>query len=143
MLTILLEMAVNIRQQIEEVAERIVLLSDAAGKDVIEGFSNDIFDDGARAAFVAISNQYERALWFYINEPILFEEALNARQADVFRQSVSCYSGFVAPKNLAILDNESARQAFHQAVAQKLSCDTTAVAVQVFKSFVRFSASFI
>lgn len=121
------------RQQIEEVAERIVLLSDAAGQDVIEGFIHDIFDENDREAFVAIPNQYQRALWLFINEPVLFEEAFNARQADVFRQSVSCYSGFVAPKQLVIVDSESARQTFHQAVAQKLSCKTDAVAVQVFK----------
>lgn len=121
------------RQQIEEVAERIVLLSDAAGQDVIEGFIHDIFDENDREAFAAIPNQYQRALWLFINEPALFEEAFNARQADVFRQSASCYSGFVAPKQLAIVDSESARQTFHQAVAQKLSCKTDAVAVQVFK----------
>jgi hypothetical protein len=35
------------QQRIEEVAERIVLLSDCAGQDVIDGFKDDIFDDVA------------------------------------------------------------------------------------------------
>jgi len=110
-----------------------VLLSDGAGQDVIDGISQDIVGDDAKAAFAAIPNQYERALWLYLNAPALFEEALNARQADVFRQSASCYSGYVAPKDLTILDDVAARQAFHQAVAQQLCCAADTVAVQVFK----------
>jgi hypothetical protein len=121
---------VSARRKIEEVAERIVLLSDGAGQDVIEGISQDIVGDDAKAAFAAIPNQYERALWLYLNTPALFEEALNARQADVFRQSASCYSGYVAPKDLTVLDDAAARQAFHQAVAQQLGCAADTVAVQ-------------
>ena len=92
--------ALGERQRIEEAAERIVLLSDGAGQDVIDGFKDDIFDDDAREAFAVIPNQYQRALWLHINEPVIFEEALNARQADVFRQSASCYSGFIVYKTL-------------------------------------------
>jgi len=50
-------LGVGERQRIEEVAERIVLLSDGAGQDVIDGFKDDIFDDAAREAFAAIPNQ--------------------------------------------------------------------------------------
>lgn len=124
--------ALGERQKIEEVAERIVLLTDAAGQDVIEGISQDIAAD-EKAAFAAIPNQYERTLWLYRHAPALFEEALNARQADVFRQSASCYSGYVAPRDLTVLDDAAARQAFHQAVAQQLGCAADTVAVQVFK----------
>lgn len=60
---VLSALGVGERQRIEEVAERIVLLSDGAGQDVIDGFKDDIFDDAARETFVAIPNQYERALW--------------------------------------------------------------------------------
>lgn len=49
-------LGVSERQRIEEVAERIVLLSDGAGQDVIDGFKDDIFDDAAREAFAAIPN---------------------------------------------------------------------------------------
>lgn len=131
--SILSALGVSERQKIEEVAERIILLSDGAGQDVIEGISQDIFGDDEKAAFAAIPNQYERALWLHSHEPALFEEALNARQADVFRQSASCYSGYVAPKDLTVLDDVAARLAFHQAVAQQLGCAADAVAVQVFK----------
>jgi hypothetical protein len=124
---------VSARRKIEEMAERIVLLSDGAGQDVIEGISQDIIGDDAKAAFASIPNQYERALWLYLNAPELFEEALNARQADVFRQSASCYSGYVAPKELTVLDDMAARQAFHHAIAHQLGCSADTVAVQVFK----------
>jgi len=90
---------VSARQRIEEVAEQIILLSDGPGQDVLDGFSQEIFDDEARAQFEGIRSQYERALWIYLNEGDLFEEALNARQADIFRQSPSCYSGYMAPKD--------------------------------------------
>lgn len=117
------------RQQIEEVAEKIILLSDGPGQDVIDGFSADVFDD----AFGAIRNQYERALWLYVNQAELFKEALDARQADVFRQSISCYSGFVAPENLAVVTDAAARDVFHGNVAQQLGCAKDAVAIQIFK----------
>ena len=42
--TVLSGLDINHRQRIEEVAERIVLLSDGAGQDVIEGFRDDIFE---------------------------------------------------------------------------------------------------
>ena len=126
-------LGVSERQRIEEVAERIVLLSDGAGQDVIEGFKDDIFDEAAREAFAAIPNQYQRALWLHVNEPVIFEEALNARQADVFRQSASCYSGYMAPANLAVLHDEAAKSVFHQNVAQQLGCSADAVAIQIFK----------
>ena len=54
-------LGVSERQRIEDVAERIVLLSDGAGQDVIDGFKDDIFDDADREAFAAIPNQYQRA----------------------------------------------------------------------------------
>lgn len=130
---VLAALGVGERQRIEEVAERIVLLSDGAGQDVIDGFKDDIFDDAARETFAAIPNQYERALWLHVNEPVIFEEALNARQADVFRQSASCYSGFMAPASLAVLDDAASKAAFHQTVAQQLGCSDDAVAIQIFK----------
>lgn len=131
--TVLSGLDINHRQCIEEVAERIVLLSDGAGQDVIEGFRDDIFDPKDQEAFAGIRNQYERALWLHINAPTLFDEAMNARQADVFRQSASCYSGFIAPKDLSVLEDEPSRQAFHHAVAEELGCEIDSVAVQVFK----------
>ena len=130
---VLAALDVSARQRIEEVAEQIILLSDGPGQDVLDGFSQEIFDDEARAQFEAIRSQYERALWIYLNEGDLFEEALNARQADIFRQSPSCYSGYMAPKDLSVLEDSAARQAFHNAVAGQLGCPVDEVAVQVFK----------
>jgi len=121
------------RQKIEEVAERIVLLADGPGQDVVDGFRDSIFSDDDRDVFDLLRNQFERALWLYNNEPDIFKEALDARQADVFRQSASCYSGYVAPRDLTVLDDAVAREAFHQAVAQQLGCAADAVAIQVFK----------
>ena len=121
------------RQSIEEIAEEIILLSDGPGQDVIDGLRQELFDDKARAEFSAIRSQYERSVWLYLNERELFKEGLNARQADVFRQSLSCYSGYVAPKGLAVLDDAVSRQAFHEAIARQYGCQVDEVAVQIFK----------
>ncbi|WP_298220684.1 hypothetical protein [Halothiobacillus sp.] len=133
MTAVLSALGVKERQQLEEMAERIVLLSDGPGQDVIDGFRDAIFDEESLKEFMAINNQYERALWFYLNEAGLFEEALNARQADVFRQSSFCYSGFIAPKNLAVMDDTSSRLVFHQSIAKQFGCSEDVVAVQIFK----------
>ena len=130
---VLCTLDVGERQRIEEVAERIMLLSDGAGQDVIEGFKDDLFDDAAREAFSAIPNQYQRALWLHVNEPVIFEEALNARQADVFRQNASCYSGFMAPADLVVLDDDISKTVFHQTIARQLGCSDDTVAIQIFK----------
>jgi len=125
-------LAVGKRQKMEELAERIVLLSDGAGQDVIDGFKGDIVHAADKAAFGILKNQYERALWLYVNEPKLFKDAVDARQADVFRQSASCYSGFVAPSKLAVKTDLVARAAFHQKVAAHYGCAADAVAIQIF-----------
>lgn len=89
---VLSALGVGERQRIEEVAERIVLLSDGAGQDVIDGFKDDIFDDAAREAFAAIPNQYQRALWLHANEPEIFEEALNARQPTLSDRDLAAWT---------------------------------------------------
>lgn len=57
-------------------------------------------------------------MWRYANAAEIFKEALDARQADVFRQSITCYSGFVAPKALVMATDEKAKDAFHENVAR-------------------------
>ncbi|QXP89587.1 hypothetical protein [Methylococcus capsulatus] len=125
-------LAVPTSQKIEEVAEKIVLLTDGPGQDVVEGFREGIFDEADRKAFDALKDQYERALWLYRHAPTVFKEALDARQADVFRQSTACYSGFMAPANLAVATDAESRQAFLGAVAEHLGCLPTEVAIQIF-----------
>lgn len=130
---VLADLTVQARREIEEEAERIVLMVDGAGQDVIEGFVHEAPDEAVRAAYAELPDQYARALWLYRSDPALFDKALNARQADVFRQSASCYSGFVAPEALTVQDDEATRQAFQQAAAQHHGCAVDAVAVQIFK----------
>jgi hypothetical protein len=133
MATVLSAIPVAARQKMEDLAERIVLLADGPGQDVIEGLADDIAGDDGKKEFGEIRNQFERALWLHIHEPKIFKEALDARQADVFRQSESCYSGFVAPLHLAVKVDAASRADFHQRVAKHLGCAIEAVAIQVFK----------
>jgi len=131
--TVLAALPVAARQRIEEVAERILLLCDGPGQDVVAGCSDGIFAAADGKAFAALPDQYQRALWLHQQAPGVFKEALAARQADVFRQSAWCYSGFVAPAGLTVQDDPATRQAFHQRVAAQLGCPSEAVAIQIFK----------
>lgn len=133
MAAVLAALPIDERRPIEEAAERIVQLCDGVGQDVLEGFRADAFDEKEWEAFDAYVNQYERALWLHGHAPAVFEEALNARRADVLRQSAACYSGFMAPKDLSVLEDDEARKGFHEAVAEHLGCSSADVAVQVFK----------
>lgn len=131
--SVLSELEVQTRQDIEEIAEEIVLLSDGPGQDVVAGIRNSALNSKQKNEMSALKNQYERALWLFQNTQELFKAALYSRQADVFRQSPSCYSGYEAPKNLVFLDDDGARQTFHSAVARLLGCKKEDVAVEVFK----------
>jgi hypothetical protein len=125
--------SVGERQKLEEESERIVLLSDGPGQDVIYGFRHLITGVANREAFGKIRNQYERAMWLNLNDDRIFRHALDARQADVFRQSTTCYSGFVAPKDLEVKDDAISQAAFHSGAATHLGCSPEDVAVQIFR----------
>ena len=126
-------LAIAPRQRMEEVAERITQLCDGAGQDVIKGIRNQIGGPANRATFDKITNQYERALWIFCNNQHLFKVALDARQADIFRQSSHCYSGFVSTKHLVVKDDDLSKTAFHASAALKLGCTATDIVVQIFK----------
>jgi len=121
------------RQKMEEIAEKIVLLCDAPGQDAMDGVQDEIFDDKGRETFDKLSNQYERSLWLYRNEQELFQRALDWRQADYLHQSQIYYDGFVAPKNLTVLDDVDTVRNFHYKLAAHRGCDVKDIAVQVFR----------
>jgi len=122
-----------IRQHMEEFAEKIIMLTDGPGQDVVDGFRDGIFDEGDRKTFDALRNQYERSVWLSQHAEELFKEALDARQADVFRQSSTCYSGYIGPKNHSVADDATTQSAFHDIVAEQLDCPRDDVAIQIFK----------
>ena len=129
----LLALPIGKRKGMEDEAEKIMLLSDGPGQDVIEGFRELIPGLNNRISFAALKTQHERAYWLYSNNRKLFAEALDARQADIFRQSSTCYSGFTAPAQLNFHFDEVSISKFHSEMAQKLACNANDVAVQVFK----------
>ena len=130
---VLSSLSVADRQKMEEVAEKIVLLTDGPGQDAVDSVRHKHFTEAQQEAFDKFRNQYDRSLWLFRDDPHLFNEAINARFADVFRQSASCYSGFVGPKNLALKDAPSSVDVFHDKVAEQFKCSKDQVAVQVFR----------
>ena len=129
---ILTALSIGKRQQIEQVAEGIMMLSDAQGRDALANLCTRTLSVEKREIIATLSNQCLRAIWFYENEPQLFVEAVNVRQADSYRQNQRSFSGFVAPPNLEIHKDEVALNAFHTAVAKKLGCAVSDVAIQLF-----------
>ncbi|MEW7978537.1 MAG: hypothetical protein AB2813_01655 [Candidatus Sedimenticola endophacoides] len=121
------------RHEMEEWAEKIVLLTDGAGQDAVDSVRYSHFSKEQQEAFEKRKNQYDRSLWLYAESYHLFNEALNARLADVFRQSKSCYSGFLGPKDLALKDDAMAIGAFHEKNADQYKCSQDQVAIQVFR----------
>jgi hypothetical protein len=120
-------------QKLEEICESIALLSDGPEQDVIEGIKHEINTDKWLEAFSALRNPYEKSLWFFEHEPRLFDEALNSRQADLFRQSQSCYSGFLADIDLILHEDEQSKERFHEAAAAHFGCPKDEIAIQVFR----------
>lgn len=121
------------RQQMNEQAESILLLSDEVGQQVLEGFARDLGDKARYWQLTALPDQYQRALWLYTHERSVFNDALQTRQADIVRNNLTCYAGFTAPKHLPVLDNREARARLQEELAQHLDCPATAVAIHIFK----------
>ncbi len=120
------------QQQIEKVAGQLILLTDGPGQDVVEGLREGIFNTAEQKDFNQLSNKYERVLWLYLSAPRLFKEALDARQADILRQSRACYTGFIAPKRLVIVNNGAVRHTFHEQVTQQLGCAMQDLTIHIF-----------
>ena len=126
-------LAVTDRQTMEELAEKMVLLTDGSGQDAVDSVKYEHFSEEQLHTFKTLNNQYDRSVWLYKEDTHLFEEALNARLADVFRQSKSCYSGFIGPQSLVLNDDLSAIDGFHEKIADQCQCSKDQVAIQVFK----------
>ncbi|BCO30078.1 hypothetical protein TspCOW1_01810 [Thiohalobacter sp. COW1] len=122
------------RQKMEELAEKIVLLTDGPGQDAVDSVRYEHFTEAAQQeAFEKLGNQYDRSLWLFGEDLRLFNEAIDARSAAVFRQSASCYSGFIGPKDLVLREDTASVDTFHEKVAEQFKCPKDQVAVQVFR----------
>lgn len=120
------------RQTIEREAERILQLTDQIGRDVMAGHSTAL-TPVEKETFSALPNQFERAVWLFMHAAGVFEQALQSRLADLLHQSRTFYTGFVAPKALALKDDTDALATFHSHVAEHLDCKPEYVAVKVFQ----------
>lgn len=123
------------RQEMEQLAERILLLTDDPGQDAIKCMMLECLDFEQRRGLEKQANQYERSLWLYTHAPSYFEKALNIRLADLCRQSRTWCSGYVGPKDLAISMDETIRHEFHQAISNLLQCTPDQVVIDVFERY--------
>ncbi|HNG61407.1 MAG TPA: hypothetical protein PKZ52_16410 [Cellvibrionaceae bacterium] len=119
------------RQQINTIAETIILLSDDIGHTVLDGFAFDYCEPACYQFFTTLPDQYQRSLWVFTHHRRLFDEALHARQMDIVRQHVICYSGFTAPRHLSAVDTHESRHTLQREVAAHLGCPVSSVAVEM------------
>lgn len=124
---------VSSRHDLDDWAERVILLTDAPGMDAVKQVRQQRLPAQHYEAFDRLGNQYDRSLWLLENAPALFTEALNARLADVYRQKSSCYSGYTVPKNLSLQTGTEAKDRFHQHMAKLLKCPEDQVAIDIFE----------
>ena len=121
------------RQALDEWAESINILTDGPGKDAIKSVRIDKLSEEHHEEFDNIGNQYDRSLWLYANSFALFREAVNSKNANEFRQKVSCYTGFLGPKSLDVNDSRDAINKFISVVSTQMGCPEDQVAVEVFQ----------
>jgi hypothetical protein len=116
---------------LDQYAERIVLLTDRIGVDVLAGLRCQL-SETLRAEFEVQADQYQRALWLSENDPACFAQALEARDAEALRAKVRCWTGFLAPTGLTALQDADSRSRLSSAMASLLELTTDQIAVQVF-----------
>ena len=117
--------------RLEHFAERILLLSDRLGCEVLSGLRCALTDD-ARAQFEAQTDQYQRALWLSEYDATCFEQALEARDAEAMRAKVRFWTGFLAPAGLNALHDATSRSQLTVRMAELLGLSPDHVAIQVF-----------
>lgn len=120
------------RKKINEWAEKINLLTDAVGRDVMESIRYDQLDKSKHEEFDQLANQFDRSLWLLNNELILFNEALDRRLADIFRQKKTCYTDFDGPKNVPLKQASEVDYEFHDCIADYINRPRDQVAISTF-----------
>lgn len=123
------------RRELDEWAERINLLADTAGREAVESVRLGDLSDEQREAYGQLNNQYDRSLWLSAYAEDIFRETIDARDANVLRQSTLCYSGFEGPARLALKEDKASLSFFHHKVAEWLACPREDIAIEVFKRF--------
>ena len=129
------ELKAKDRIDIEKLAERVLSLTDGPGQDAIDSLRCECLSFEERRELDKLANQYERSLWLYANARQYFDEAFNIRLADIFRQSSTCYSGYIGPVGLFITLAQEDMASFHKAAAELYECEEDQVAVEVFKRY--------
>lgn len=129
--TALNRLDIQFRLHINAIAESIILLSDEIGHVVLDGFAHDYCEPSCYQFFIGLPDQYQRSLWIFTHHRALFEEALYARQADIVRKNVACYSRFMASQYLPVVDTVESRSIIQYEVASHLGCPVTSVAIEI------------
>jgi hypothetical protein len=86
-------------------AERVSGLADDAGQTALYSVVDN------RETLDALANGHARALWMFLNEPVLFRHAEEVRYTDEKRRGRS-WDGFIAPPNLDIRRDPVSLDAF-------------------------------
>jgi hypothetical protein len=93
------------RARVVNDAERVSGLADDAGQTALYSVVEN------RETLDALANGHARALWMFLNAPVLFQRAEEVRYTDERRRGRS-WDGFIAPPNLDIRRDPASLDAF-------------------------------
>jgi hypothetical protein len=106
------DMADADRLRIVNDAERVSAMADEPGQAAIYAVSGD------HARLDAMENGHARALWVFLNEPIVFQHAEEVRFADD-KRFTRLWDGFLSQRALTVARDASAISRFRQSVADR------------------------
>lgn len=107
-------------------AERVNALADDAGQAALYS----VIDD--RATLDELANGHDRALWMFLNAPIRFRHAEEARFTDERRRGRN-WDGFIGAPNLNLRQDEASLDAFKVALRERFASNH--IHVDIFQRF--------
>jgi hypothetical protein len=110
--------------KLEEVSERINKMTDELGQDALFGVVTD------KATFNALENAYIRSLWCFLNEPLSFKHAENARFSEYYREGRN-WSGFQVTEDLTVKDDDTSINQFIEQYQQRIQVSTN-MSIEIF-----------
>ena len=116
------------RARVVNDAERVSGLADDAGQTALYSVVDN------RETLDALANGHARALWMFLNAPILFRHAEEVRYTDERRRGRS-WDGFIAPPNLNIRRDPASLDAFKASLRAHFTSNNAHVCQTACKTF--------
>lgn len=130
------ELEADVAVPFEEQAQRLLTLADGRGVEVISRVAERIFETDGLNAFESQKDDYGRAIWLYVHEEALFEEAENLFYADHFRNFGKMYEAFEIDTQATVdfVWDEQIKASLEKKIVERLElkgvCTATHIAIE-------------